>query len=132
MQNYEVRFVDSKHYRGDDRRQYKRFNVSLPAKLIYNEAEKIVKVLDLSMGGCRMVVNEHCNPQSNISMIFYTPSLAKVGGFEACVPVYAKVVHSHHYETREHFIINVDFRGALFHEHGVEQLIKNHEHDSPH
>jgi hypothetical protein len=52
MQNHEVRFVDSKHYRGDDLRQYKRFDVCLPAKLIYNEAEKIVKVLDLRKGGC--------------------------------------------------------------------------------
>lgn len=130
MKNDVVRYIDSKHYRGDDRRQYRRINVSLPAKFIHSQDEKIVKVLDLSMGGCRMMASEHCNPQSHISLIFYTPSLAKEGEFEACFPIFAKIVHSHHHLTKGYFIINVDFRGALFHEHGVEQLIKNHESES--
>ena len=73
MQNHEVKFVDSKHYRGDCRRHQKRYPVVLPATLVYNENEGVVKVLDISMGGCKMVANSHCSPHAKISMTFYIP-----------------------------------------------------------
>ena len=53
MQNHEVKFVDSKHYRGDCRRHHKRYPVVLPATLVYNENEGVVKVLDIAWEDAR-------------------------------------------------------------------------------
>ena len=77
MQNYKVRFVDSKHYRGDCRRHQKRYPV-LAHGPNYNGNEGVVKVLDISMGGCKMVANSHCSPRDN-QHDFYIPSEATRG-----------------------------------------------------
>ena len=74
-----------------------------------------------------MIANNHCSPHAKISMTFYTPSEANAEELIACSPIHALVVRSHHTAT-DHYIINVDFRGALFHEHGIEQLIEIHKH----
>ena len=131
MQNHEVKFVDSKHYRGDCRRHHRRYSVVLPATLVYNENEGVVKVLDISMGGCKMVANSHCSPHAKISMTFYIPSEANAEELVACSPIHALVVRSHHTST-DHYIINVDFRGALFYEHGVDKLIEIYKHLTNH
>jgi hypothetical protein len=58
-------------------------------------------------------------------MIFYTLSEANADELIVCSPIHALVVRSHH-TANDHYIVNVDFRGALFHEHGIEHLIELH------
>ena len=106
-------------------------NVIMAVQAIYNGNEGVVKVLDISMGGCKMVANSHCSPHATISMTFYIPSEANAEELVACSPIHALVVRSHH-TSKDHYIINVDFRGALFHEHGVEKLIEIHKHQTNH
>lgn len=114
-------FVDNSHYRGDCRRQYPRYKIITPATCI--EADKkpeMVKVVNLGMGGCKFVGHSLVNTQASISMQFYTHS--DDDEWRACVPIHGRVIHVHS-KGDDHYIVNLDFKGTLFAEHGIEELI---------
>lgn len=116
----EVQFIDSKHYRGDDRRAYPRYKIIVPAQLQYNETDEVVKVTDLSHGGCHILLTTLLNVQNAIKLSFF---VGQAGGtYTLGTPIHGRVVHIH---KRSHgYSANIDFRGALFAEHGVEDIIQ--------
>ena len=116
-------FVDSKHYRGDCRRTQERFEVKGSVKMNFNEQDMVAKLSNLSRGGCRLVANHHCRPQANIYLTFLIPSKIHQKQLQVRSQILARVVRSHH-TPHDHYIINIQFRGALLRIHGVDELIE--------
>jgi hypothetical protein len=116
-------FVDSKHYRGDCRRTQDRFEVKGSVKMNFNEQDMVAKLSNLSRGGCRLVANHHCRPQASIYLTFLIPSKINQRQLQVRSPILARVVRSHH-TPHDHYIINIQFRGALLRIHGVDELIE--------
>lgn len=115
-------FVDSKYYRGNCRRIQDRYEVKGPVKLNYNEEDQMVKLSNLSRGGCRLIANHHCRPQANIHLTFLIPSQINQKQLQVQSPILARVVRSHQ-TPHDNYIINIQFRGALLNNHGVDELI---------
>jgi len=115
-------FVDSKYYRGNCRRIQDRYEVKGPVKLNYNEEDQMVKLSNLSRGGCRLIANHHCRPQANIHLTFLIPSKINQKQLQVQSPILARVVRSHQ-TPHDNYIINIQFRGALLNNHGVDELI---------
>lgn len=115
-------FIDVKSYEGYCRRNYPRFKTTVIAQLILGEIEEIVKVTDISHGGCHLLSTHQPNTEGAISISF----LKKENGSDyiLCTPVHGRVVHVH--KRSNNFSSNVDFRGALFSEHGVQDIIDEH------
>ena len=114
-------FVDNSNYRGDCRRNYPRYKIITPATLI--DAEKkpeMVKVVNLGFGGCKFVGHTLVNTQASASMQFYLQS--DDDDWKSCVPIHGRVIRVHSKDENT-FIVNLVFKGALFAEHGIEQLI---------
>ena len=119
----ELIFVDSKHYRGNCRRIQDRFEVKGSVKLNYNDQDQMVKLSNLSRGGCRLISKSHCSPQANVHLTFLVPSKIHQQQLQVQSPILARIVRSHH-TPHDHYIINIQFRGALLNEHGVDKLIE--------
>jgi len=115
-------FIDVKAYEGYCRRNYPRFKTVVAAQLILADIHEIVKVTDISHGGCHILSAHQPNTEGNISLSF----LKKNSGdsYMLCTPVNGRVVHVH--ERTKMFSSNIDFRGALFNEHGVQDIIDQH------
>ena len=119
--NSTTMFIDNVNYRGDDRRATKRVKTVIPATLSFAEAEEIVKVIDLSEGGCLWGGHLAVNVQATVSLQFY---LHKPEGYVSCTPIHGRVVHVHKKENKNSFMINCDFKGIVFEEHGIRKLIE--------
>ena len=116
-------FVDSKYYRGNCRRIQDRFEVKGSVNLNYNEQDQMVKLSNLSRGGCRLISKNHCSPQASVHLTFLVPSKIHRQQLQVQSPILARVVRSHHTQ-HDHYIINIQFRGTLLNEHGVDKLIE--------
>ena len=114
-------FIDNSRYRGDDRRMSKRVKALIPATLHAAGAEEIVKIVDISEGGCAWVGHLLVNVQATVSLQFYNQTEE---GYVSCQPIHGRVVHVHKKENKNSYLINCDFKGILFEEHGVRQLIE--------
>ena len=116
-------FVDSKYYRGNCRRIQDRFEVKGSVNLNYNDKDQMVKLSNLSRGGCRLISETHCSPQASVHLTFLVPSKIHRQQLQVQSPILARVVRSHHTQ-HDHYIINIQFRGTLLNEHGVDKLIE--------
>ena len=115
-------FVDVKTYEGYCRRNYPRYKAVVIAQLVLADIQEIVKVTDISHGGCHFLSVHQPNTEGAISLSF----LKREAGDEyvICTPVYGRVVHVH--KRTANYSSNIDFRGALFSEHGVQDIIDEH------
>jgi len=118
----EVRFIDTKNYRGDDRRNQPRHKIIVPVQIQYNEADEVVKVTNLSHGGCHLLLDSLLNVRNSIKLSFF---VGQAGGtYTLGTAIHGRVVHVH---KRTHgYSANIDFRGVLFAEHGVEDIIQSY------
>ena len=117
-------FIDNASYRGDDRRATRRVKTVIPAMLMYGDKEEFVKVVDLSEGGCAWIGHLLVNVQATVSMQFY---LHTEEGYFSCQPIHGRIVHVHRKEkSKEKYLINCDFKGIVFEEHGISKLIEQH------
>ena len=115
-------FIDVKSYSGYCRRNYPRIKTVVVAKLILGDLDEMVKVSDISHGGCHVLSTHPLNAEAAISLSFLKRENDDTYGL--CTPVHGRVVHVH---KRTHgFSSNIDFRGALFSEHGVQDIIDEH------
>ena len=115
-------FIDVKAYQGYCRRNYPRYKVIVAAQLILGDLHEIVKVTDVSHGGCHILSTHPPNTEGAISLAFLKRNSGD--SYTLCTPVHGRVVHVH---KRTHgYSSNVDFRGALFSEHGVQDIIDEH------
>ena len=83
-------FIDNSRYRGDDRRTTKRVKALIPATLHAAGAEEIVKIVDISEGGCAWVGHLLVNVQATVSLQFYNQTEE---GYVSCQPIHGRVVH---------------------------------------
>ena len=112
-------FITTKTFEGYCRRSSTRYSVLIPASLEFNEYNSIVKVLNISHGGCKIAKSENLNTQGTISMTFYKPCNEE--GFKECIPIHGRVIHVH--KKNSLYIVNIDFKGILFNEHGIQDII---------
>jgi hypothetical protein len=119
----ELIFVDSKHYRGNCRRIQDRYDVKGSVRLNYNEQDRMVKLSNLSRGGCRLIASHHYSPNASFYLTFLTPSRINTKHLLVRSPILARVVRLHQ-TPNNHYIINVQFRGSLLGTHGVDELIE--------
>ena len=116
-------FVDNTTYRGDCRRSKPRYKVLVPATLVERDKEpEMVKVVNIGHGGCKFVGHNLVNTQGSVSMQFYLH--CSENEWRAATPIHGRVIHVH--QKNDLYIVNVDFKGSIFHEHGIEQLIEEH------
>ena len=122
--NPAVIFIDSEHYKGDDRRRQEnlpRVSCLVPVTIADESPSKepfYGKCLNISHGGAKIFTHELINQQSLLKITFY---LQRGDDFVSCTPISGRVVHVHRKGTN--YVVNVDFRGAIFHEHGIQELI---------
>lgn len=116
-------FIDNSSYRGDCRRNTSRFKVLVPATMQQPEHQpEMVKVINIGHGGCKFIGHTLVNTQGSISLQFYLH--CDENEWRAATPIHGRVVRVH--SKNELFVVNVDFKGSIFHEHGIEQLIEEH------
>ena len=123
--NPAVKYIETKTYEGDDRRglQNSPRVPCLEPVSIDDEDPKtrpfIGKAVNIGPGGAKILLHEVLNKSSIVMVTFYK----HVGeDFEPCVPLTGKVAHVH--ARRDGwFVANIDFRGAVYHEHGVETIM---------
>lgn len=122
--NPAVKFIDTTHYKGDDRRRQEnlpRVSCLIPVTIDDESPEKkpfYGKCLNISHGGGKLVSHELINQQSLVKITFY---LHRGEDFVSCTPITGRVVHVH--RKGNNFVANIDFRGAVFYEHGIQELI---------
>lgn len=122
--NPAIKFIDTTHYKGDDRRRQEnlpRVPCLVPITIDDESPKKepfYGKCINICHGGGKIFTHELVNQQSLIKITFY---LQKGDDFHACTPITGRVVHVH--KKGSNYIVNVDFRGAVFHEHGIQELI---------
>ncbi len=122
--NPAVKFIDTTHYKGDDRRRQEnlpRVSCLIPVTIDDESPEKkpfYGKCLNISHGGGKLVSHELINQQSLVKITFY---LQRGGDFVSCTPITGRIVHVH--RKGNNFVANIDFRGAVFYEHGIQELI---------
>lgn len=116
-------FIHTKMYEGYCRRATTRYSCLAPASLSFNNNQYIVKVLNISHGGCKFAGTQNVNTQGTISLTFYRP--CDDNEFKECIPIHGRVIHVH--KKKSLYIVNIDFKGILFHEHGVQDIIDESE-----
>ena len=114
----EFHVVQTNKYDGLERRQNPRVKTKVLAKLIHNDSEDWVTVINISHGGCRMVTNQKVNPQGTISLKFLHHLSEKE--YKEMAPIHGRVIGVH--KRHELYHTNIDFKGALFAEHGIDAL----------
>ena len=123
--NPAVKFIDTPHYKGDDRRRQEnlpRVSCLVPVTIDDESPEKkpfYGKCLNISHGGGKIFTHELVNTSSLLKITFY---LQRGDDFISCTPITGRVVHVH--RKGDNYIVNVDFRGAVFYEHGIQELIE--------
>ena len=115
------KFITTTNYEGYCRREIPRYGCLVPATLTFNEKESIVKVLNIGHGGCKIAMSNSLNTQGTVSLTFFRP--CDENDYKECVPIHGRVIHVH--KKKNLYIINIDFKGILFDEHGIESIIKN-------
>ena len=122
--NPAIPYVDSKHYHGDCRRHQQnlpRVPLLVPASVDTGDPNKStfhVKVTNIGHGGCKFCSHDLINHASLVTMTFY---IQRGHEFTAATPITGRIVHVH--KKGEFYYVNCDFRGALHHEHGIQEII---------
>ena len=117
-------FIDSRDYRGDDRRETPRYRIHVPAELEFQDRNEVVRVNNLSYGGCAYHGTLLVNTQATVSMKFFKK--IEDSKYVQCVPIHGRVIHVHKRESSEGYSVCIDFKGILFQEHGIEAIIEDY------
>ena len=113
--------VQTKNYDGIDRRQTRRIKTKVLARIIEpnNGRESWVPITNLSHGGCKAILPFQLNPQGVVALQF----LKHEGNtFKEMTPIHGRIIGIHKRQKSYH--TNIDFKGALFEEHGIEHLMQ--------
>ena len=84
-----------------------------------DEDPYIAKCTNLSDGGCKIISQNPLNKSSIVMISFYHHEGEEI---IANVPITAKVVDVHQLKNKM-YRINLDTRGSVFQEHGVERIL---------
>jgi len=122
--NHIVKYIDTPGYRGDDRRRPEnspRVPCMVPVTVDDESPDKepyYGKVMNIGHGGCKLFTHELVNQSALLKITFY---LQRGEDFHKCTPITGRVVHVH--GKGSNYVVNVDFRGAIHYEHGIQELI---------
>ena len=117
-------FVDSTGNEIKDRRKREndRYRILTPAELMFNEKHEFVRIINLSYGGCQYLGTTKIPARSRINMTFFNRN--DEGHYIGCSPIHGQVLNI---IKRENYLsVNVDFKGIVYKEHGIEELIMRH------
>jgi hypothetical protein len=78
-----------------------------------------VKIIDLSLAGCRILCKQLLNPSAHVRLTFF---LKTGDGHEEGLPISARVTRVFRTEEEEK-MVGLAFIGSIFPENGIEQLI---------
>ena len=119
----EQMFVDSTKPPKENRRDTLRHKILVPASVLQKDEEaKMVKVVNLGMGGCKFVGHDKLSIHKIIMIQFYLQTDDEE--WRACTPINAKILHV--VPKNERFITNLAFKGSVYAEHGIEHIIDNY------
>ena len=125
--NPAVKWIDTKTYEGEVRRGLQnspRVPCLEPCSIDDEDPKTrpfIAKAINIGPGGAKILLHEILNKASIVMITFYRHAGED---FEPCVPVTGKVAHVHKRKDGW-FQCNIDFRGAVDHEHGIEDLMND-------
>lgn len=125
MHNDEFHYVQTDKYDGLERRQHNRHSVTEVAEITYNDRSEYCKIQNLSHGGCRLISKSKFNPHGLLTISFLKEGT--YDKFEKCLPLHGRVIGVHSSKSHKYYHYNIDFKGTLFQEHGVDKLIESYQ-----
>jgi hypothetical protein len=121
--NTEQMFVDSTKPPKENRRDALRHKILVPASVLQKDEEaKMVKVVNLGLGGCKFVGHDKLSIHKIIMIQFYLQTDDEE--WKACIPINAKVLHT--VSKKDRFVTNLSFKSSIYAEHGIEHIINNY------
>ena len=102
-----------------EHRVHPRYRVQLLAKMEEGQRVSHVKIIDLSLAGCRIVCKQLLNPSAHVRLTFF---LKTEGGHHATLPISCRVTRV--FKADEDKVVGLAFIGSILPENGIEQLIK--------
>jgi len=118
-------YVQNERYDGLERRQHPRFSVSEVAEVNYNELFDLCKIQNLSHGGCKLISKNKFNPHGLLTISFLKENQHEK--YEKCLPLHGRIIGVHSSKSHKYYHYNIDFKGTLFHEHGIDTLIESYQ-----
>ena len=115
--------MDSTKPPKENRRDTLRHKILVPASVFQkDEGTKMVKVVNLGMGGCKFVGHNKFSIHKIIMIQFYIQTEDEE--WISCTPINAKVLHV--VAKNDRFITNLSFKSSIYAEHGIEHIINNY------
>ena len=102
-----------------EHRVHPRYRVQLLAKMEEGQRVSHVKVIDLSLAGCRILCKQMLNHSAHVRLTFFMKTEA---GHEPCLPISARVTRV--FKAEEEKMVGIAFIGSIFPENGIEELIE--------
>ena len=99
-------------------RVHPRYRVQLLAKIEEGQRISHVKIIDLSMAGCRIICKQLLNPSAHVRLTFF---LKTEGGHQAALPISCRVTRV--FKADEEKVVGLAFIGTILPENGIERLI---------
>lgn len=107
----------------ENRRGTKRHKILVPASILQkNEEAKMVKVVNLGMGGCKFVGHDKLSIHKIIMIQFYLQTDDEE--WKPCTPINARVLQVT--PKNERLITNLEFKSSIYAEHGIDHIINNY------
>ena len=101
-----------------EHRVHPRYRVQLLAKMEEGQRVSHVKVIDLSLAGCRILCKQLLNPSAHVRLTFF---LRNEAGHKPCLPISSRVTRV--FKVEEEKMVGLAFIGSILPESGIEELI---------
>lgn len=101
-----------------EHRVHPRYRVQLLAKMEEGQRVSHVKVIDLSLAGCRILCKQLLNPSAHVRLTFF---LRTEAGHKPCLPISSRVTRV--FKVEEEKMVGLAFIGSILPENGIEELI---------
>ena len=101
-----------------EHRVHPRYRVQLLAKMEEGQRVSHIKVVDLSLAGCRILCKQLLNPSAHVRLTFF---LRTEAGHKPCLPISSRVTRV--FKAEEEKMVGLAFIGSILPENGIEELI---------
>ena len=101
-----------------EHRVHPRYRVQLLAKMEEGQRVSHVKVIDLSLAGCRILCKQLLNPSAHVRLTFF---LRTEAGHKPCLPISSRVTRV--FKVEEEKVVGLAFIGSILPENRIEELI---------
>ena len=112
----------------DDRRQHDRFTICIPAEVFIKDDSEITKVVDISLGGCKLRCDNELVDNQSVSIEFFMAN-EKADDFDNCEQIDAKVLRSIHDGTE--YVASLKFITEIAEKHCIQSILYLHGKENP-